>query len=1176
MDGGGARTLHSGPTASEQAANTVRSSTHASVGRTTATGGPQEWDDVEVVDVEHDGPKQGIDGVEEVRSDAHKTAERRPGASSLASPPSSSRRSQPDQVHMNTAGSTFIDNGHRTPRESSRSPIDPHSEEYSQTQTGMMRMREPSDGSAGSRSNLPEAGHRSASRLRHQSSLATIRSGHVPRRNATEATTTVADERLTTGQGAVRQERRNKSAIWEEDVARMRSESRLATSRRVDRSPDVAVTSRPATRSSARTPSTLAGDGADTSGTEGSGPVVGNRRRKKSSASAAGKKIAARAASRTNTYASSPPDDEGRRPYQSYRGERESNLQSDTGTIRKETGSGRRTALPSDFRSRSRLERTGTEASDHAVRRNSITAYNKQAWPRSDEHEVGLHSTPIDGSRAAYRPRRFASDAEAPYSDPVAAGRTSRISVDTSGVSRFLGRTSVTRQFSNDRHDDGVMVSPSEAARQRKISTSSSHSLRSSGGASELHRNASRASMRRAHGRDVFDDAPPLPEHSVHPLSPRFLTMMDPRDALHKGQSGLDRRPIGSAEKDARLAGIEDLRARLAELVKPIDRQRSLSHSSGRASRTRSNVSSTPSTSVAATSATSVRPATEPRKAVAAGQQDRTYADLSPESKRIGSTLRHAQASSRLGGYGNNAGHSMPVTPDLSAPYSRRSGSRLTGTRPSPIQHAGQPTYPSSDQRSSVPSASATQPLHARNLVESVNSFERQFLASDSAHTAVQDPHPDVVKLIGCLRDTSGSAIAINQSLRALIEVLTVYQVDAEVGTGPSHEMAAVCAEIERAMVPIVRQSNEQVRNMTDSVMAMNRCRDLFVPASPARTEHGRAQPARGYAHAVISPDADAQMTTNPMHRRASLDLRRMNANSLRQSPVTSRHPATFNTNTLDAAHASSPLERTSAKSIASRNSSDSGHRSLSDRSVRRSTSSALTNGHAHPVSPYSPSPGTGPRSNSSRIRHAVRPAGPESALVDSMQARSASQSLHHARSLSDRSYRSSDRESREKPSVPPSLSPKKPRPSMARVTTVNATQQTSSGTPSSSAAVGNVLGQRLESNFESSGTAVAGPSSRQATLTRSARRPSRQWTSSYDESMLTHSPTTLTDDARGESTTGLGLENVASRMIRSLGRHAGRRSSRELGTNTMSSHHVAASAVPQHMSGEVPDVSID
>ena len=187
--------------------------------------------------------------------------------------------------------------------------------------------------------------------------------------------------------------------------------------------------------------------------------------------------------------------------------------------------------------------------------------------------EEGAKDQPTQ-SRTQHRRRRYASDAAADEGEARLdyEGRLgtqgSRISVDASSAQRYLSRGSQQGTPSSSarrstRSSD--LGSPSEEARARKISsTSSSRSQKSSSSASELHRAASRVSMRKHYGSDLFS-AEPLPSTAAagqRPHSPSVrtehsssLTTSSDRSRLYHNQP----RRVDDAALDTLRHQIEDL-----------------------------------------------------------------------------------------------------------------------------------------------------------------------------------------------------------------------------------------------------------------------------------------------------------------------------------------------------------------------------------------------------------------------------------------------------------------------------------------------------------------------------------------------------------------------------------------------------------------------------------------
>ncbi|CDR87666.1 uncharacterized protein SPSC_03464 [Sporisorium scitamineum] len=180
---------------------------------------------------------------------------------------------------------------------------------------------------------------------------------------------------------------------------------------------------------------------------------------------------------------------------------------------------------------------TTSELGDNAALCSPVSARRESL---DEIQEEGAAQKPTNARSPQNRRRRYASDAAAeaatdetpsrlPY-DGRLGTQGSRISVDSSSAQRYLARGSLqsTPSSSTRRTPQSSEIgSPSDDARARKISsTSSSRSQKSSSSASELHRAASRVSMRRQHGSDLFS-AEPMPQPSsvsARPYSPSVRT----------------------------------------------------------------------------------------------------------------------------------------------------------------------------------------------------------------------------------------------------------------------------------------------------------------------------------------------------------------------------------------------------------------------------------------------------------------------------------------------------------------------------------------------------------------------------------------------------------------------------------------------------------------------------
>ncbi|PWZ03162.1 hypothetical protein BCV70DRAFT_197400 [Testicularia cyperi] len=191
------------------------------------------------------------------------------------------------------------------------------------------------------------------------------------------------------------------------------------------------------------------------------------------------------------------------------------------------------------------------------------------------------------------RRRRYASDAaaEGPLhgtgsaadslptmnSSERPATHGSRTSIDVSSVQRYLNRGSAHSTPSSDGVQRAERRSATDSAmlveRTRKISTSSSRSQKSSNSASDLHRTASRVSMRRAYGRDPFSADDDLASHS-HTIAsgPRATSPVATERSSTTGSSERTRLlPSGRSTNRNRPrytddGGLTDLRSRIEQL----------------------------------------------------------------------------------------------------------------------------------------------------------------------------------------------------------------------------------------------------------------------------------------------------------------------------------------------------------------------------------------------------------------------------------------------------------------------------------------------------------------------------------------------------------------------------------------------------------------------------------
>ncbi|SJX61246.1 uncharacterized protein SRS1_10241 [Sporisorium reilianum f. sp. reilianum] len=182
---------------------------------------------------------------------------------------------------------------------------------------------------------------------------------------------------------------------------------------------------------------------------------------------------------------------------------------------------------------------TTSELGDNTALRSPVSTRRESLDKIQEE---GAAHKPTNPRSPQHRRRRYASDAAAeaapdetapsrlPY-DGRLGTQASRISVDSTSAQRYLARGSLQSTPSSSTRrtpqSSSEIGSPSEEARARKISsTSSSRSQKSSNSASELHRAASRVSMRRQHGSDLFsaEPVPQPPSAGARPYSPSVRT----------------------------------------------------------------------------------------------------------------------------------------------------------------------------------------------------------------------------------------------------------------------------------------------------------------------------------------------------------------------------------------------------------------------------------------------------------------------------------------------------------------------------------------------------------------------------------------------------------------------------------------------------------------------------
>ena len=275
-----------------------------------------------------------------------------------------------------------------------------------------------------------------------------------------------------------------------------------------------------------------------------------------------------------------------------------------------------------------------------------------------------------------------------------------------------------------------------------------------------------------------------------------------------------------------------------------------------------------------------------------------------------------------------------PVTPDISSASTtvgRSSGSRMAHTGPT----TSTSRFPSLGGAASE--QAETMPLHERNLLNAFDVFDRHFSQSGQAGTPNSSSSmrggPESMELVDRFREVSDSSTRINAGLRRLVQVTLEAQIDAELANGDASSSAASTAFsiLDRGLTHLLRDSDEQVRSLTDGLM-------VFTRAERERDRMRRVLGTSDQGSVGGRPGSRVSLLASPDTERGnngSVDLDKP-ANDLRR--------------------AFSQRERMGASlSVAGKSSASStsqGSSELSGGSQRRTVAEA--------TSPYSPTPYTG------------------------------------------------------------------------------------------------------------------------------------------------------------------------------------------------------------------------
>lgn len=185
-------------------------------------------------------------------------------------------------------------------------------------------------------------------------------------------------------------------------------------------------------------------------------------------------------------------------------------------------------------------------------------------------------------------------------------------------------------------------------------------------------------------------------------------------------------------------------------------------------------------------------------------------------------------------------------------------------------------------------------PLHTRNLHNSVDILERAVVTSQGAEADSTAVTTDAAAtLIDRMRDASEATIDINTRLRSIVQTLLGYQIDDELGRFSDERRQSMLAMLDKELSAALRESDQQVRNLTEGIMAMAQSHTNKAASAASAVANVRSSPTvrapsspknvrAGVRSsiAVQSPQrdrliADQRGGTVNNHRRSSLDLRR-------------------------------------------------------------------------------------------------------------------------------------------------------------------------------------------------------------------------------------------------------------------------------------------------------------
>ena len=398
---------------------------------------------------------------------------------------------------------------------------------------------------------------------------------------------------------------------------------------------------------------------------------------------------------------------------------------------------------------------------------------------------------------------------------------------------------------------------------------------------------------------------------------------------------------------------------------------------------------------------------TEPRRA--RHERASTVSELVTGEEGIDAQPAPLRSHSRAGGLYTGRGTSsidspttrMPMTPDAHAPHRLTAGSRAgvvqSSVLPSTARFPSTGHYPNGNRVKSEGSAQTPggTPAHDRNMHSAFEMFERYFSqAPSSSPAAPVAPGPESVEMTSCFREVVSSASQINAEVRAMIQTALDAQINAELDanrgdTISAYAAAETFAHLERGLTDVLKRSDEQLRNLTEVMMAITRTererdrqrKSAFVEQSPSTRPVSRM----------------SSMASPVDEMRRSLETRSTRSNSVRDPP--------------------SPADTVTEQSSSER------------RAERSRVAERLLNSTRAPASPYSPLHAKG---------------GAAGGTLTASQIRNMSSMGHHARSASELSPSSVARRERSMANLsatikPPPLSPRRPKLSFPSVSNATA-----------------------------------------------------------------------------------------------------------------------------------------